>query len=67
MKQIKNQIKAYFHCKECMGEIPDDESPMTWQWIQVGYTKKGLQVWCNRHQKNIIHLDFLGQKVGIGG
>lgn len=64
---VKNQIESFFHCKECMSEIPDGESPASWARINTGFTKKGLQVWCERHDKNIIHLDFLGNKVGYAG
>jgi len=56
------QIESFFHCSECMKEIPDDESPMTYQHIQAGWTIEGFQVWCVRHDLNIIHLDFEGQK-----
>lgn len=62
---LNNEISMYFHCSECLKEIPKGESPMTYQRIQVGYTQRGLQVWCTRHNLNIIHLDFLKQKVRI--
>lgn len=56
-------IKSYLHCRHCLEEIPEDQSPATWARLNVGWTKKGLQVWCDRHNQNVLNLDFLGQKV----
>lgn len=66
-QQIENlsNIESFFHCSKCMKEIPSGVSPRDWQKNEVGFTKKGLQVWCIRHEENVIHLDFLGQKVGL--
>jgi hypothetical protein len=60
-----NEISAFFHCKTCLAMLPDGMSPREWIRIEVGWTEKGLQVWCTRCEKNIISLDFMGQKVGI--
>ena len=35
-------------------------SPREYQKIQVGWTDHGIQVWCVRHDCNIVHLDFEG-------
>ena len=55
------QIESFFHCKKCMDQLPDNESPMNYQNIQAGWTEQGLQVWCVRHDLKIIHIDFEGQ------
>lgn len=65
LKKAKNEISMYFHCQQCISELPKDQSPREFQRIQAGWTKKGLQVWCVRHNLNIVHLDFMGQKVAI--
>ena len=62
-----NQIVRFFHCGQCLDEKPDDVSPREYAQIEVGFTKPGLQVWCKRHERQIIHLDFKGQKVGVVG
>lgn len=54
-------IETFFHCAECMKEIPEDESPKSYQHIQAGWTEQGLEVWCTRHDLKIIHVDFEGQ------
>ena len=55
-------ISSYIHCRDCMDELPDDESPMTYQRVQAGFTQHGVEVWCVRHDKKIIHIDFEDQK-----
>jgi hypothetical protein len=64
-KMTQNEIKVFFHCKKCLEEIPDGVSPREWVRMEVGYTELGLQVWCTRHEENVIHIDFLGQQVDI--
>ncbi len=56
-------IQQYFHCNSCMPQRPEDVSPAEWARINVGWTVKGLQVWCVRCHKSIINLDFKEQKV----
>lgn len=61
----KNKIEMFFHCKKCMKEVDNlHMSPREYAEVEVGWTKKGFQVWCKRHEMNIVHVDFLGQKVG---
>ncbi len=50
-----NDIGAFIHCKKCLqGECN--------QRLEVGWTEQGLQVWCRRHDMNIIHIDFEGHR-----
>lgn len=60
---VDNQITAFFHCAQCMREKPDGTSPREWVRLEAGWTPKGLQVWCMRHDLNIINIDLLGHKV----
>jgi hypothetical protein len=60
---MANEIIAYFHCKQCIAELPADTSPRAFAQLEVGWTGAGLQVWCKRHETNVVNLDFLGQKV----
>ena len=62
-KTMDNEIELYFHCAECLKEKPPDVSPKEWQRIQVGWTRRGFQVWCVRHEINVTNVDFRGQKV----
>jgi hypothetical protein len=58
-----NEIEMFFHCKKCLEELPPDTSPRDWVRVEVGWSKRGLQVWCVRHEMNVIHVDLMGQKV----
>lgn len=58
----ENEIEAYIHCGKCLDEMPQGVSPKDWQRIQAGWTTLGLQVWCTRHECNVMHVDFQGQK-----
>lgn len=56
-------IGSFFHCAKCMGEIPQGISPKEWSRLEVGLTKFGLQVFCIRHNCNVVHIDFCDHKV----
>lgn len=56
----EEQIHTFFHCAKCIGELPVGTSPKEFSRIEAGYTDRGIQVWCVRHNMNIVHID-LGQ------
>ena len=64
-RRRSSAIHQYIHCAKCLDEFPasDSESPKAYQMIEVGCTEKGLQVWCVRHEENVLHLDFEGRKL----
>lgn len=61
-KTETNQILSYMHCGMCLSEIPDGVSPALWADLEFGFTERGLQVWCRRHDCNLIHIDFEGHQ-----
>ncbi len=61
---MKNKITLYFHCAECEKKNrPRTISMNDYARISVGWTQKGLQIWCNRCNRNVMAFDFLGQKI----
>jgi len=48
----KSRIQLYFHCATCSSGQ-----------LAVGWTKEGIQAFCERCDLNVIDLDFKGQKV----
>ncbi len=60
------QILQYLHCRLCLEEYSNtackSHSRKDYQKIEAGWTKLGLQIWCTRHNCNIIHIDFEGIK-----
>ncbi len=67
------QIRAYMHCGLCVQEFmalrekndPSVEgiSAGDYQRLEIGNTVYGFQVWCTRHNVNVIHTDFQGKKI----
>lgn len=55
-----NNIQLYFHCNMCLEEKPDDKSPQEWGRLEAGWTRQGIQIWCKRHDANIMHMNFEG-------
>lgn len=58
-----NEIGGFLHCGLCLTECPNGTSPREYARLEVGYTKLGMQIWCVRHDCNVIHLDFDGRKL----
>jgi hypothetical protein len=52
--EIEPRIDIYFHCKKCMSGQ-----------LAVGWTKEGLQVYCENCKLNIIDIDFDGEQMGL--
>lgn len=55
-------ISSYFHCSLCLDSLPPDTAPREWAQLEVGWTEYGFQVWCRRHECNVMHMDFEGHK-----
>lgn len=60
-----NAIQMFFHCGNCMPDKPSGVSPREWAQLEVGWTAHGFQVWCRRCEKNVVHADFRGAKIGL--
>ena len=61
--EVPNNIVSFIHCKLCLEEFyaqPSDLSPREYAQVEIGFTKPGIQVWCKRHEVNIMHIDFEG-------
>jgi len=66
-----NEIIQHLHCGQCLIEIAERQKFIE-QCLEVGWTKLGIQVWCKRHNMNLLHIDFEGQRhpantTGAGG
>lgn len=59
----ENNILMYLHCGKCVEENSKlKESPSQYSRIEAGWTEKGIQLWCARHECNMLHIDFEGHK-----
>lgn len=59
------EIKHVLECKRCAESCPAGTSLSDWTRVVVGLTSYGLQVWCARHNANIMHVDFRNQRLGV--
>lgn len=69
LKKVReSKIHTFIHCGLCYEDVPAGMSIKEYASEEVGFTTEGIQVWCLRHNCNIMHLDFEGQKFhGIEG
>jgi hypothetical protein len=58
----EKEIGAYIHCGKCLRDIPAGVSPAEYARTEAGWTPRGLQLWCRRHDLNIMHVDFEGHR-----
>lgn len=60
----RNEIVMFFHCGKCLDEFRTakgiGESPESYARLSVGFTPRGMQVWCVRHDINVVHVDYEG-------
>ncbi len=65
-ENLLNDIKEPVICETCFKEYETFQNPdialRDYVKIDVGFTRIGIQVWCQRHNKNICHIDFEGNK-----
>lgn len=61
------KIQQLFQCPKCIGELQERANklnqkldPEGYAMLSIGLTDVGIQVWCNRHKRNVIHIDLEG-------
>jgi len=61
-----NDIQKFIHCAPCVADVwggdATGRSPESYARLSVGWTPRGLQVWCVRHDANVINIDFEGHR-----
>jgi len=65
-----NEIVRFIHCGRCVEEwklTDTGMSPREYASLEVGGTALGLQVWCKRHEANVLHIDFQGHRHPANG
>jgi hypothetical protein len=60
MEAETKQIQTFLHCARCTRENPG-MPPKKWARLEVGFTRRGLQVWCLRHDMEVAH--FTPEKI----
>lgn len=70
------EVEMFCHCQKCVAELKGEAepkslvdaaliahgiSPKDYARVSVGFTKWGLQVWCTRHECNVVRIDYEGK------
>ena len=67
LTRLYNNITEHVVCQSCLQEYQNIINPSfalrDFIAIDVGFTEIGIQIWCRKHDKNICHIDFDGQKL----
>ena len=62
LSHLLYHIKEPIICSACAELVEagqtDAKSLQEFVKIDVGFTERGLQIWCQRHDRNICHIDF---------
>jgi hypothetical protein len=62
MKHLLHSITDPVVCAKCADEYTsgatDAASLRDYSRVDVGFTDQGIQVWCRRHDLNVVHVDF---------
>ena len=65
-ENLLNDIREPVICETCFKEYETFQNPdialRDYVKGDVGFTRIGIQVWCQRHNKNICHIDFEGNR-----
>ena len=66
LEVLQNGIEQNIICSKCEAEFllgsTDSRSLQDYSRLDIGFTSIGVQVWCCRHDANVVHIDFAGQK-----
>ena len=66
LEVLQNGIEQNIICSKCETEFllgsTDSRSLQDYSRLDIGFTSIGVQVWCRRHDANVVHIDSAGQK-----
>ena len=66
LEVLQNGIEQNIICSKCETEFllgsTDSRSLQDYSRLDIGFTSIGVQIWCRRHDANVVHIDFAGQK-----
>ena len=65
MQHLLHSIKQPIVCALCADEQEagktDAASLRDYGRLEAGFSDRGVQIWCRRHEVNVCHVDFDGQ------
>ena len=65
LARLLHDIQQPIVCSRCADDVTygrvGEVSMAEYMRLDVGYSSVGIQVWCRRHDANVVHIDFEGQ------
>jgi hypothetical protein len=66
LSRLLHAIEQPIVCSRCADDVTEgragDVSMADYMMLDVGFSEIGLQVWCRRHDANVVHIDFEGRQ-----
>ena len=66
LRHLLHSIGEPVVCARCADEVASGSagavSMRDYARLDIGFTARGLQVWCQRHELNVMHINFGGAK-----
>ena len=60
-RTTESQIEMFLHCTKCIEEWKTEkgagESPASYARLNIGFTPRGIQIWCERHNCNVDNIE----------
>ena len=67
LMELLHCIEQPIVCSRCADDVAEGRagpvSMAEYMRLDVGFSAKGLQVWCRRHEANVVHIDFEGREL----
>ena len=67
LSRLVNSIEHPIVCSRCADDVAEGRagaiSMADYAKLDVGFSAIGLQVWCRRHDANVVHVDFQGHQL----
>ena len=64
LSKLFRDIEQPIVCSRCADDVTEGRAGLVsmaeYMQLDVGFSSVGLQVWCRRHDANVVHIDFRG-------
>ena len=67
LTHLLHKIEQPIVCSRCADDVTEGRAGLVsmadYMRLDVGFSGTGLQVWCRRHDANVVHIDFEGREL----
>ena len=67
LSSLLHSIEQPIVCSRCADDVTEGRagpvSMADYMRLDVGFSPIGVQVWCRRHDANVVHIDFEGRSL----